>query len=584
MHQLGSAYMDTNKRSLNGITFNYVLAKVGFFRLNKVIKVSSLVVSSLLLSNVAFSEEIASEDINNLEFISVPKGVSVFEKYGLSDDLPKFGMSSLSQGENLVEHASRVTEYEGKQTTSDIFLVQSTDTKGNIDLRIKYDPIKLDKDEDVIARIESMTKTEYLLRQYAKSYDQSSLKVAEKANGEVVIRFNYSKYQLPQNIAYFRFMQVSITAKDGKPIKMEITNSKDFDYEGVKVKDYSQTIYFTELENGKPYIKKKIEIAKGTKKDKPITLTTTVTTIALYDNQDAVVVIDADLLATVSDPRMREEKVELQAMFPILADLVRQQGIDVPLPYGISVAYRDQSMDVGFTSFDIMGLELDEFFDPETTFGTVDAKSVSLRADLNIFPFWNVYALVGKIKVDAVIDAQYTGNIRDVFVDKLGSEFKADIACAFAAEVGVPLCEPTRFDVPLELNYDLVGAGTTLSVGYREFFASVTGTYSFTKLSGQDWGDGILTVQPMLGYQLLDYRAQFFVGAEYQALKANMEGNLGFVEELNREFTFDVGVKLNQWAYLVGFNKQIGKHYNLSVLYNKGETRDAYTVSFNYRF
>ncbi|WP_217697814.1 hypothetical protein [Shewanella sp. UCD-KL21] len=571
--------MDTNKSSLNGITFNYALLQVSFLSLNRAIKVSSLLVASLFLSNVAIAAE--AEDV---EFVSVAAGENVFVKYGLSEDLPKWGMSSLSQGENLVEHASRVTEFEGKQTTSDIFLVQSTNPKGSIDLRIKYDPMKLDKGEDVIARIENLTKKEYLLRQYAKSYDESSVKVAEKANGEVVIRFNYSKYQLPQNIAYFRFMQVSITAKDGKPITMEITNSKKFDYEDVEVKDYSQKIYFTELQNGKPYIKKKIEIAKGTKKGKPITLTTTVKTIALYDNENEVVVIDADLLATVSDPRMREEKVELQRMFPFLADLVRQQGIDVPLPYGFSVAYRKQDMDVDFTYFDIMGLELDEFFDPGTTFGTVEAESFSLRADLNIFPFWNVYALVGKLKVDAVIDVQYTGNLRDVFVDKLGSEFKADAACFVAAKAGVPLCESTRFDVPLELDYDLAGVGTTLSVGYKEFFASVTGTYSFTKLSGQDWGDGILTLQPMVGYQLLDYRAQLFFGAEYQALKANMEGNLGFVEELNREFTYDVGVDLNNWAYLVGFNKQIGKHYNLSVLYNKGETRDAYTVSFNYRF
>ncbi|QIR14854.1 hypothetical protein [Shewanella aestuarii] len=543
------------------------------------IKTLGVTLASLLVCNVAMAEQ--NEE---LVFKSVAKDVKVFEQYGLNDDIPKLGMSSMSQGENLVEHAFRSTEYEGEVKTSEIFLVQSTDTKGNIDLRIKYDPSKLDEDEDVISRIEEVTKTEYLLRKYAESMDRSTLKVAEKANGEVEIRFNYSKYQLPQNIAYFRFMQVALTAKEGKAIKMVISNSQPFVHNDLNVTDFNQITYFDYLDNGKVYIKEKVETVTGTKKRKPITLKTTVKTIALYDNQNAVEVIDADLLAQVSDPRIREEKVNINRPLPLMADLVRRQGIDVPLPYGFSVAMRRQDMDVPFTSFDIMGINLDEFFDPATTTGVVTADSLSFRADVNILPFWNLYAIYGKIKVDASIAADYTGNIRNVLIDKLGSEFKADLACALAEKAGLPICSPAEFDIPLELDYDVVGVGTTLSVGYREFFASVNATYSSTKLRGQDWGDGIITAQPMLGYQFVDYRAQVFVGAEYQGLKANMTGNLGYIDELERDFTFDVGVKLNQWAYLIGFNKQIGKHYNISALYNKGETRSAYTLNFGYRF
>lgn len=144
------------------------------------------------------------------------------------------------------------------------------------------------------------------------------------------------------------------------------------------------------------------------------------------------------------------------------------------------------------------------------------------------------------------------------------------------------MCNTGRVNVPLHLEYDLVGVGTTLSVGYKEFFASVTGSYTKTRLKGTDnWGDGILTVQPMLGYQLVDYRAQIFVGAEYQGLDSRMEGH---VVAGDIEFDYDIGVNLDNWAYLVGFNKQLGKHYNLSALYNRGETRSAVTLNFGYRF
>ncbi|NGZ19412.1 hypothetical protein G6Z94_19350 [Vibrio aestuarianus] len=60
--------------------------------------------------------------------------------------------------------------------------------------------------------------------------------------------------------------------------------------------------------------------------------------------------------------------------------------------------------------------------------------------------------------------------------------------------------------------------------------------------------------------------------------------SLGYVDALQGEFSYDVDVSLNQWAYLVGFNKQLGKHYNITALYNKGETREAYTLSLGYRW
>ncbi|OCH78563.1 hypothetical protein A6E14_04250 [Vibrio genomosp. F10] len=80
---------------------------------------------------------------------------------------------------------------------------------------------------------------------------------------------------------------------------------------------------------------------------------------------------------------------------------------------------------------------------------------------------------------------------------------------------------------------------------------------------------------------MVDYRAQFFVGAEYQGLDSRMDGR---VKSGDIEFDYDIGVELNEWAFLTGFNKQIGKNYNLTMLYNKGETRAALTLNLGYRF
>lgn len=519
------------------------------------------------------------------QIVEADAALSVMERYGITDELLKLGLSSLTYGDQMVEHVQRSIEVDGEHRESEVFLVQSTDNSGNIDLRIKYDQAKLDDEEDIIAKIEAITKVEYRLKGYIDSYDKSSLKVNEISPNHVEISFNYSKYGLPQDIAYFRFMTVKLTLIDGKASTMEITNNgKSFEYGDYRMTDYVQNITFDTLLNGKTIVKQKTIQAKGNKGKKPVNYMVKLKPVAFYDDMLGVLVMDQELLSSVSDPRIREEKVDLDRLFPILGDLVRQQGIDVPLPFGFSVAYRNQDMDVGFSDFNIMGLNLNEFFDPESSIGTVNAESYSLRADINILPFWNVFGYIGKVNVDAVVDAQYTGKMKDVFEDKLGV-VGGRLACAAVASQGVDVCSPSEVNVPLHLEYDLVGVGTTLSVGYKEFFASVTASYSQTRLEGNDqWGDGILTIQPMLGYQFLDYRAQVFIGAEYQGIKPTMEGNLGYIDALGREFTYDVGVELNKWAYLIGFNKQIGKNLNFTALYNKGETRSALTLNLSYRF
>ncbi|MFA0442672.1 hypothetical protein AB4560_22465 [Vibrio sp. 10N.222.51.C12] len=510
---------------------------------------------------------IANTDAENVD--ALPSKPATMEEYGVPKYLPKLGISAMVQELHFVEHARKKVTIGDNVHESEVYLVQTTDKKGNIDLRIKYDPNNVNENENLLENIESITKAEYQMRQYAEMYDKESVKVKDLGNGDLEITFDYSKYTLPQDLAYFRFMQGKLLLTDGQPVSLIVTNRQPFTQGKYLIDSYQQTTFFDTLLNGRTVIKDKKITAIGKHKKKAAKIEIDLTPVVYYDDNLGAVVKDEALLTKVSDPRMREEYVELDRTFPLMADMVRRQGIDVPLPFGISIAYRNQDMDFNFTDFNIMGMGLNEFFDPEQTIAHVTAESLTIRGDVNILPFWNVFGYVGQIDVNAVIDATFKG---------LDTPWP------------LPDLPSVQFDVPLHLRYDLIGAGTTLSMGYKEFFASVTGTYSLTRLKGNnnaDWGDGIVTVQPMLGYQLLDYRAQIFIGAEYQALKPRMSGNLGMVDIPvigEKEFDYDVGVNLNQWAYLVGFNKQIGKHYNLTMLYNRGETRNALTVNLGYRF
>ncbi|MEZ8411534.1 hypothetical protein AB6C71_02185 [Vibrio splendidus] len=537
----------------------------------------SVLASALLLTTPSLAS--AAEETKTYSE-AMEKGRALFDKYGISHDLPKLAISSLVQGEHLVEHARRTLQVGDEIRDSSVYLVKNTDSKGNIDLRIKYNPEELDDNDDLLDEIEAFTRTEYRLRDYAESFDSSSVRVQEIDDNKVIISFDYSKYGLPQDIAYFRFLNVDIELVDGEPKRMLITNDKPFTHHIYKVESYNQEIEFNTLESGKLVIARKTTEVVGTTKNKPMKMTSLVEPVALYADDNGVQVLNEARLQEVSDPRMQEASVKLDRIFPLMGDMVRRKGIDMPLPFGVSVAYRNQDMNVPFNDFTIGGVRLNDLFDPDDSVGIVNAESLSIRGDVNILPFWNVFGYIGKVNVDANVDASYTGEAGQFLKDKLNDKLPGlgDKLCEGVSA----LCNSGRLNVPLHLEYDLRGLGTTLSVGYKEFFASVTGTYSQTRLKGfDDWGEGIVTVQPMLGYQLVDYRAQFFVGAEYQGLDSRMQGT---VKTGDIEFDYDVGVELNEWALLTGFNKQIGKNYNLTVLYNKGETRDALTLNLGYRF
>ncbi|GAA5188218.1 hypothetical protein [Ferrimonas gelatinilytica] len=493
------------------------------------------------------------------------------ETLGVPEYVPTLGLTSLATDAHLVQFVDKRTITDGEEARTQAFLVQSTDEKGNIDLRIKYEPGLVHKDERLVENIEQMVRLEYRLNQYAETYDKKSLQVTDLGGGETLIKFSYSRFALPQDISYFRHVRAEMRVVDGEVVSMELTNDKPFTFAGIKVDSYHQRTEFAQLPSGKVVVKRKRVRLEGTVKGKPVTKHIEVLPVAYYDSDSQPLVADEDLLSRVSDPRVRETKVKLRRTFPLMGDMVRRKGIDLPLPFGVSMSYRNQNMDVGFNSFSVLDLPpevLEVFFDPAESTASVNAESVTFRGDVNILPFWNVYGLVGKVNIDADVAAK----------------FKGICAIEVAGQCIKPIVEEQMLHVPLDLTYNLTGIGTTLSIGYKQFFASLTGTYTRTKLEGGT-GDGsaVVTAQPMVGYQMVDWGAQIFVGAEYQGLKDYMRGELGPVGPFDN-FTFDVGVNVDRWTGLIGFNKQFGKHYRITGIYNLGPSRDSFTLNLNYRF
>jgi len=164
---------------------------------------------------------------------------------------------------------------------------------------------------------------------------------------------------------------------------------------------------------------------------------------------------------------------------PLLGEQARQRGYTLPLPFGISAVYNYVARDVEVTDVrvGINGAPLRSVSNVANfgARGTVDA--VVMKADAWIFPFLDVYALMGYIK-----------NVTDVNI-----------------EVTVPRPGPlpgTRqflIKTRPELEGFVGGGGLTLAGGYRQFFAMVDANYSQTNL-GFDENFRALIVSSRVGW------------------------------------------------------------------------------------
>jgi len=103
---------------------------------------------------------------------------------------------------------------------------------------------------------------------------------------------------------------------------------------------------------------------------------------------------------------------------PFLAQKVIDEGYDLPLPYGTGLTYADVEQDQLFSSLEVGINGKDrrpvDFVDFENARSF--SQSTSLKFDAWLFPFMNVYAMIGKLDGNALVDVVVDG---DSFLEAL---------------------------------------------------------------------------------------------------------------------------------------------------------------------
>ena len=146
--------------------------------------------------------------------------------------------------------------------------------------------------------------------------------------------------------------------------------------------------------------------------------------------------------AAVSQPRER--------VLPLLGDVARKRGIELPLPFGAGLVYYHLSRDIEVTDVRIgrngeTPVSVSEF---AQLGARADVNNVNLKFDLWLLPFVNLYAIVGYIWNE--------------------SETTVDVTLPPVLPGGSP--RQKRMVVPTEMEGTVGGLGVTLAAGYGPFF------------------------------------------------------------------------------------------------------------------
>ncbi len=236
---------------------------------------------------------------------------------------------------------------------------------------------------------------------------------------------------------------------------------------------------------------------------------------------------------------------------PFMKDMVGDRELPRPWGLGLDFYTMDQDYDIKSLSFDLPGVSLG---DPSKLKVTNEVEHFDIKGDAWILPFLNVFGLVGRVRIDTLVDFS-----------------QADIT-------GLPIALP---DLPVSFNGTVYGGGFTLAYGTEKWFTSVTTVFTKTNTSGDlDTKVSSTAVQPRIG--LLKNGWQFWLGAMYLKTDEKHSGNIELPYLGPVPFAVELQTRDN-WNYVVGTGYEFTDRAALRFEYGFGN-RTHTLFNFTFRF
>jgi len=268
---------------------------------------------------------------------------------------------------------------------------------------------------------------------------------------------------------------------------------------------------------------------------------------------------------------------------PFLAQKVIDKGYDLPLPYGVGITYANveqeqllTALEVGINGGEIVPFEFVSF---ENSFSESDSASVKL--DTWLFPFMNVFAMIGRVDGQAPLDVLLDG---DGMLDYLGTD------CSGRPKP--PTCnllQGQTIVLPVTANFKgtTYGIGMVLAGGWKSYFVTLPFNWTYADLEASDTDGVNFTVTPRVG-KLFNLRKAgnlaVFVGGNYFDSDLDISGEYQLGDLLDLDYRIEQTNK-DKWNAVVGFNWDFNRRWSWSAEYN-GFTgsRDTIISSVGFRW
>jgi len=224
-------------------------------------------------------------------------------------------------------------------------------------------------------------------------------------------------------------------------------------------------------------------------------------------------------------------------------------------PWGIGFDFYTMDQDYGIKQLQIQlpGVGIG---DPSQIQVANELQHFDLQFDVWLTPFLDVFAIIGKIDADTIVDLS-----------------KANV-------VGLPF--PLN---SLKFSYDgtVYGAGFNLVYGGESWFVSLNNTWTDTSLNGDfDSSVSSFTSQPRLG--LIRDKWTFWVGGMYLDTEEKHTGSIELPFPGIPPVGFDVRLEsLENWNYAVGVSHIFSPKTLVTFEYGFGD-RTHTLFNFTYRF
>ncbi|EHU5001814.1 TonB-dependent receptor [Vibrio vulnificus] len=249
---------------------------------------------------------------------------------------------------------------------------------------------------------------------------------------------------------------------------------------------------------------------------------------------------------------------------PIWKEDAEALGYTLPKPIGFNLSYMTMEQGINVDSIDLQGLD---FIQLNADPGKQYTEVLTLRADVWLFPFLNLYGLVGKL------DGYST----------------TDVTLTVGFNPNKPFITHEIQDFRLDLDGYTTGFGAVLVGGYENWFALVDASFTQSRLTVIEGTIDAIVISPRVGYDFNRHGTplRIWAGAMYQDVEQTLRGSVSDLSPSSRGLSnlkFEVQQHLQTpWNPIVGMQYQISESWYLLGEFGFGD-RQSMFLSVDRRF